>query len=76
LRGDFLGELHHSLTWGHHATIAGGHPQTDGSVTMELRFESLEAARSRLMGFGRGVEVLDPRSCARPVGPAEQVGAM
>jgi predicted DNA-binding transcriptional regulator YafY len=27
---------------------------------LELFFESLEAARERILGFGRGVEVLEP----------------
>ncbi len=31
-----------------------------GQVTLQLHFESLEAARERLLGFGRGVEVLEP----------------
>ncbi len=34
----------------------------DGWVTLELPFESLIAARSRLLGLGRAVEVLEPES--------------
>lgn len=42
-------------------SIAQAEPaDADGWVTLELRFESLEAARDRLLGFGRGVEVLRP----------------
>jgi predicted DNA-binding transcriptional regulator YafY len=37
-------------------------PDVDGWVTLELPFESLIAARSRLLGLGRAVEVLDPES--------------
>jgi predicted DNA-binding transcriptional regulator YafY len=33
----------------------------DGWITLELHFESLEAARDRLLSFGRAVEVLAPR---------------
>jgi predicted DNA-binding transcriptional regulator YafY len=78
VRGDFLGELHHSLSVGAITRLSpAGTPQTDGSVTMELRFESLEAARSRLLGFGRGVEVLDPPELRRGLlDLAEQVRAM
>lgn len=34
----------------------------DGWVTLDLPFESLIAARSRLLGLGRAVEVLEPES--------------
>jgi predicted DNA-binding transcriptional regulator YafY len=37
-----------------------GAPGADGWLTLELAFESLEAARDRLLAFGRGVEVLAP----------------
>jgi predicted DNA-binding transcriptional regulator YafY len=35
-------------------------PDAEGRVTVELAFESLEAARDRLLDFGRAVEVLKP----------------
>ena len=37
-----------------------GPPDTDGWTELELPFESLEAARERLLDFGCGVEVLEP----------------
>ena len=37
-----------------------GPPDADGWQRLELRFESLEAARDRLLAFGRAVEVLEP----------------
>ena len=37
-------------------------PDADGWVTLDLPFESLVAARSRLLGLGRAVEVLEPES--------------
>jgi predicted DNA-binding transcriptional regulator YafY len=39
-----------------------GPPDEDEWITLELSFESLEAARDRLLAFGRGVEVLSPRA--------------
>jgi predicted DNA-binding transcriptional regulator YafY len=37
-------------------------PDVDGWVTLDLPFESFVAARSRLLGLGRAVEVLEPES--------------
>ena len=37
-----------------------GPPDPDGWVRLELAFDSLFAARDRLLGLGRGVEVLEP----------------
>ena len=42
--------------------IAQATPDEAGWVTLELSFESLEAARERLLSFGRAVEVLSPRA--------------
>jgi len=42
--------------------VQAGPPDEDGRITLELSFESLEAARYRLLAFGRGVEVLSPRA--------------
>lgn len=40
-----------------------GPPDSEGWITLVLRFGSLEEARERLLGFGRGVEVLAPMRC-------------
>jgi predicted DNA-binding transcriptional regulator YafY len=37
-----------------------GEPDSQGRLTLELTFESFEAARDRLLGLGRAVEVLSP----------------
>ena len=42
-------------------------PEAGGWVTLELSFESLEAARDRILSFGRGVEVLEPPALRRSV---------
>ena len=42
------------------AHIAAGAAGAAGWVTVELYFESLEAARERILSFGSGVEVLEP----------------
>jgi predicted DNA-binding transcriptional regulator YafY len=39
---------------------SAGRPDKDGWVVASVQFESFEAARSRVLGFGRGVEVLAP----------------
>jgi predicted DNA-binding transcriptional regulator YafY len=39
-----------------------GPPDAEGWITLELPFESLEAARNRMLGFGRAVEVLEPQA--------------
>jgi predicted DNA-binding transcriptional regulator YafY len=49
-------------------------PDADGWVTLDLPFESFQAARSRLLGLGRSVEVLEPESLRRSlVDFAEQI---
>jgi predicted DNA-binding transcriptional regulator YafY len=49
-------------------------PDKQGWITLELSFESFEAARDRLLGFGRGIEVLEPISLRRSVQDfAEQI---
>jgi predicted DNA-binding transcriptional regulator YafY len=35
-------------------------PDDEGWIELELSFESFPAARNRLLGFGRGIEVLEP----------------
>lgn len=42
-------------------------PGNDGWVTLELPFESFLAARTRLLGLGRAVEVLEPESLRRSI---------
>jgi predicted DNA-binding transcriptional regulator YafY len=45
------------------AAIAGaGEPDDDGWIQLELGFESLAAARERILGFGRAMEVLAPQA--------------
>jgi len=54
-----------------------GPPDAQGWVRVELSFESFEAARERILGFGRGVEVLEPRALRRSVlDYAEQIVAL
>jgi predicted DNA-binding transcriptional regulator YafY len=49
-------------------------PDPDGWVTLDLPFESFVAARTRLLGLGRAVEVLEPQSLRRSlVDFAEQI---
>ncbi len=52
-------------------------PDAEGWITLELAFESLEAARDRLLDFGRGVEVLEPYALRRSLWDvAEQIVAL
>ncbi|MGD2252895.1 MAG: WYL domain-containing protein [Anaerolineales bacterium] len=39
----------------------------DGWIRVELPFESLGSARARILGFGRGVEVVEPEALRRSV---------
>lgn len=57
------------------AQIAGaGPPDAEGWLTLQLSFASLEAARTRLLSFGRGVEVLEPYALRRSIQDyAEQI---
>jgi len=49
-------------------------PDADGWVTLELPFESFIAARTRLLGLGRAVEVLEPETLRKSlIDFAEQV---
>ena len=61
-----------------HAKLAqAGPPDAEGWVTLELSFESFEAARDRILGFGRGVQVLEPRALQISVlDYAEQIVAL
>ena len=54
-----------------------GPPDVQGWITLELFFESLEAARDRLLDLGRGVEVLEPFALRRSLlDIAEQIVAL
>ena len=44
-----------------------GPPDAEGGITLELDFESLEAARDRLLDLGRGVEVLKPLALRKSI---------
>jgi predicted DNA-binding transcriptional regulator YafY len=44
-----------------------GLPDAEGWIRLELSFESFEAARDRILGFGRAVEVLEPHALHRSV---------
>jgi len=49
-------------------------PDADGWVTLDLPFESFVAARSRLLGLGRVVEVLEPETLRKSlIDFAEQI---
>lgn len=52
-------------------------PDAEGWVRLKLSFESLEAARERILTLGRGVEVVEPRALRRSVlDYAEQIVAL
>ena len=54
--------------------VHGSATDAAGWVEIELSFESFEAARERILGFGRGVEVLEPAALRRSVADmAEQI---
>jgi predicted DNA-binding transcriptional regulator YafY len=54
-----------------------GPPDAQGWIRLELCFESLEAARDRLLDFGCGVEVLEPFALRRSLlDIAEQIVAL
>ena len=51
-------------------------PDMEGWITLTLPFESLSAARARILGFGRAVEVLEPVALRKSVMDfAEQITA-
>ena len=51
----------------HEKIAQAGPPNGDGWVQLELAFASFEDARDRILGFGRGVEVLAPQALHRSV---------
>jgi len=74
----FLAELPvHFGDLGRDRIAQAGPPDGDGWVTLQLPFESLDAARARILGFGRGVEVLAPAALRRSIQDyAEQIMAL
>jgi predicted DNA-binding transcriptional regulator YafY len=49
-------------------TVAqAGPPDAQGWIVLTLPFERLEAARERILGFGRAVEVLEPQALRQSV---------
>jgi predicted DNA-binding transcriptional regulator YafY len=75
---DFVPALPRYLGSGVREKIARAQPpDAEGWITLELAFESLEAARDRLLDFGRGVEVLEPFALRRSLlDIAEQIVAL
>lgn len=51
----------------HEKISLAGPPDEEGWIRLELSFASFEDARDRLLGLGRGVEVLEPRALHRSV---------
>jgi predicted DNA-binding transcriptional regulator YafY len=65
---DFIPELPRFFGESIHTKIAkSGLPDAEGWIRLELSFESFEAARDRILGFGRAVEVLEPHALHRSV---------
>lgn len=65
---DFVRVLPAYFGEGIRARVAqAGPPDAEGWVTLELYFGSLQEARERILGFGRGVEVLAPLALRRSV---------
>lgn len=60
LAGYFGDRIHINL-------VHAGLPDAEGWVTITYPFDSFEAARTRLLGFGRAVEVLGPEPLRRSV---------
>lgn len=60
----------------HDPLIRASPPDAEGWITLTLPFESLPAARARILGFGRAVEVLEPEALRKSVIDfAEQISA-
>lgn len=56
---------------------ASGGPDAGGWTVLDLAFESLEAARDRILSFGRGMEVLTPQALRLSIADyAEQIAAL
>jgi predicted DNA-binding transcriptional regulator YafY len=66
--GDYLGDRARG------GLSAQSLPDRDGWVTLDLPFESFFAARTRLLGLGRAVEVIEPQSLRKSlIDFAEQI---
>ncbi|MAU01897.1 MAG: transcriptional regulator [Anaerolineaceae bacterium] len=64
----FIPELPRRFGHQMHEKIAqAGPPDEEGWIRLELSFASFEDARDRILSFGRGVEVLEPRALQRSV---------
>jgi hypothetical protein len=60
---DIIPELPRYFGRGIQTKISQAEPaDEEGWIKLALSFESYEAARDRLLGFGRGIEVLEPLS--------------
>lgn len=65
---NFVAELPRRFGHQMHEQIAqAGPPDDKGWISLELSFASFEDARDRILGCGRGVEVLAPRALRRSV---------
>lgn len=65
---DFLPMLSQVLGEGVHPLIAAaGPPDAAGRLTLSLTFETLDAARNHVLGFGTGVEVIEPAELRQSV---------
>jgi predicted DNA-binding transcriptional regulator YafY len=51
----------------HDMVVRAGPPDAEGWMTLTFPFETLEAARERILGFGRAVEVLEPQALRKSV---------
>lgn len=49
------------------AIAAAGPPDSEGWITLTLTFETLTAARTHILGFGRAAEVLEPEHLRQSV---------
>lgn len=74
----FISELPRYFGHSIHERVAqAGPPDEEGWVELELTFESFEAARDRILGFGGGIEVLEPQTLRRSVlDYAEQIAVL
>ena len=63
----FIPYLSHAFGPTMHDKIAQAVPDAQGWITLELPFETLEAARERILGLGSAVEVLEPEPLRRSV---------
>lgn len=74
---DFVDQLPRYFGQDVEAQIAGATRDGEGWITLPLRFASLAAARERLLGFGRAVEVIEPLPLRRSLLDfAEQIVAL